>query len=126
MSLVALVGVLYLTLGSETVISGYNMQQMAWELKSLQQENTKLEAQIAGYQSVEALQSRAIEMGFVPAGPDDIEYVPVNQYPPVPDEPVLESPQPSVSTQENSVSSWWQTLISGFKNWTQATAVGGD
>jgi len=121
-ALAALVGVLYLTLGSEAVISGYNMQRMTWELKLLQQENTKLEAQIAKYQSVNALQSRAQELGFIPADPEDIEYMPVNEYPPVPEEPVIVHPQ--IAPQE-SEGSWWDNLLRGFTGWTKATAGGG-
>ncbi len=124
-ALLILAGVLSLTVGSGTVVSGYNMQQMTWELQALQQENTKLEALIAEYQSVQVLQKRAEELGFVPAGPDDIEYLRVNDYPPVPDEPVLASAQ-AKSAGRKTEDGWWNSLSRGFGGWTQATAVGGD
>jgi hypothetical protein len=117
----ALLGVVYLTLGSDSIVAGYHIQQMTWDLTTLQRENSQLEAQIAEFEAVHDLQSRARAMGFVPAGPEEIEYLQVDNYPPTPGEGV---PEPGWSELESVDAhvSWWQRLTVGFTGWMQSTA----
>ena len=126
-ALMALLGVVYLTLGSDSIVAGYRIQQMTWELTKLQRENAQLEARIAEFEAVGDLQKRGREMGFVPAGHEEIEYLVVDDYPPVSGEgiPDRASAKPDVS--DVSVS-WWGRLTGGFTGWTRGTAevqVGG-
>jgi hypothetical protein len=126
-ALMTLLGVVYLTLGSDSVVAGYHIQQMTWKLTTLQRENAQLEAEIAEFGAVRDLQNRARAMGFVPAGPEEIEYLRVDNYPPTPGdgvpEPTRKEPD-SIGARE----SWWRRLTVGFTGWTQSTteaAAGG-
>jgi hypothetical protein len=120
-ALMALLGVVYLTLGSDSIVSGYHIQQMTWKLTTLQRENAQLEAQIANFEAVGALQARAQEMGFVPAGPEQIEYLRVDNYPPVPGEG-LPDRTTTPSDGADTSTAWWGKLTRGFTGWSRSSA----
>lgn len=120
-ALLSLLGVVYLSQASQQIASGYHMQVMTFELKELQKDNTYLEAQIAAGQQVEHLRRKAIALGFSPADPEDIEYLPVNDYPSTPGQVPLPTPQ-VVPEPERGLNGWWRGLTSGFTGWTRATA----
>jgi hypothetical protein len=120
-ALMALLGVVYLTLGSDSIVSGYHIQQMTWELTTLQRENAQLEAQIATYEAVGNLQNKAREIGFVAAGPEQIEYLRVDNYPPVPGEGVPDGTGAKPQVADPSTA-WWAKLTRGFTDWSRSTA----
>ncbi len=119
-TLLTLLGVVYLSQASQMIALGYDMQQLTTELKDLQKENTYLEAQIAAGQRVEQLQRQAIELGFSPSGPNDIEYLPVNDYPPTPGQVEAVAP-PAPPEPVGGLTSWWRGLSRGFTGWTRST-----
>ena len=126
-ALLALLGAAYLAQANQTIVSSYHMQLLTIELKELQEQNTLLEAQIANDQSVEHSQGRAIELGFVPAGPEDIEYLLVKDFPPALE---LAAPVEAKTTRPSDqpaggAADWLRGLFQGFTGWTQSTA-GGD
>jgi hypothetical protein len=121
----ALLGVVYLTLGSDSIVSGYHIQQMTRRLTTLQRENAQLEAQIAAFEAVGALQSKAEQMGFVPADPEEIEYLPVDGYPPVPGEGLPDEPRVGTEV-ANTDTDWADRMARAFTGWMRSTAeVGG-
>ncbi|HRQ41084.1 MAG TPA: hypothetical protein PLD25_24470 [Chloroflexota bacterium] len=79
--LAALVGTIYVSQASRTASVGRRIQMMQAEMESLKRENAALERQIAEAQRLTRLQAEAARLGFVPAGPDDIEYIIVPNYP---------------------------------------------
>lgn len=90
--LVALLGVIYLTQASQIAAVGRQVQVLQNELAELRRENSTLEQRIAEAQSLERLQERAIQQGFVQSQPDDIEYLIIENY------PIIDlSPTPAVS-----------------------------
>jgi hypothetical protein len=118
--LLTLLAVVYLSQASRTIASGFHIQQLAMELKELQKENTYLEAQIAAGQRVEQLMSQAIQLGFVPAGPEDIEYLPVDNYPPTPGQAAVKVP-PQLPSTTGGLAGWWGGLTRGFSGWTRSS-----
>ncbi len=120
-ALLAMLGVVYLSEASQKISSGYHLLDMASKLRELQKENTFLDAEIAAAQQLEQLQRQAIELGFSPATPEDIEYLPVPNYPPTPGEPMI-APAPGPSEPERGLAGWWRGLARGFTGWTCATA----
>lgn len=119
--LLTLLAVVYLSHASQTIASGFHMQQLSAELKELQKENTYLEAQIAAGQSVEQLMAKAVQLGFVPSGPEEIEYLVVDNYPPTPGQPDVEvSTEPMAST--GLLANWWGGLTHAFSGWTRSSA----
>ena len=76
-----LLGTIYLTQASSTATVGRRVQILQNELIELKRENSALEQKIAEAQSLDRLQSEAIRQGFIPANPDDVEFVIVEDYP---------------------------------------------
>lgn len=81
LGLVALLGAIYLTQASRIASTGRKIQILQGELDDIQRLNADLERDIAQTQSLERLQSEAIEQGFVTAAPEVIEYLVVPNYP---------------------------------------------
>lgn len=79
--LAALVGAIYVSQASRTASVGRRIQIMQAEMETLKRENAALERQIAEAQQLQRLQAEAARLGFVPADPDDIEYIIVPNYP---------------------------------------------
>lgn len=79
--LVALLGAIYLTQASRIAAVGRRIQLEQNELTTLKRENSALEQQISEIQSLDWLQQEAIRLGFVPAQPEEIEYIIVPNYP---------------------------------------------
>jgi cell division protein FtsL len=98
--LAALLGAIYLNQASRIASVGRRVQVLQNELESLKRENADLSRQLAESQSLERLQREAIRLGFIPARPDDIEYIIVPDYPVSNGEPAssfIETP-PVIST----------------------------
>ncbi len=79
--LAALVGTIYVSQASRIASVGRRIQIMQAEMETLKRENAALERQIAEAQQLDRLQAEAARLGFVPANPDDIEYIIVPDYP---------------------------------------------
>ena len=79
--LVALLGTIYLFQASKTASVGRRIQELQNDLDEVKRKNASLERDIAEAQSLERLQAEAVRLGFVPAQPDDIEYLVVPDYP---------------------------------------------
>lgn len=77
----ALLGAIYLNQASEIATIGRRVQQEQNALEEAKRINADLERQIAEAQSLERLNAEALSMGFVPAGPDDIDYIVIPEYP---------------------------------------------
>lgn len=77
----ALLGAIYLNQASEIATIGRRVQQEQDALEEAKRINADLERLIAEAQSLERLNEEALGMGFVPAGPDDIDYVVIPEYP---------------------------------------------
>ena len=120
LALLALVGVVYLLHGSQIIISGYTIQRTMAELEVLQEENTLLEAQIAAAEKVNALQDKAVHLGFIMAGPDDIEYLKVEVSPTSEQSDEQESTT-STAVPAKAANDWWLEILGGFSDWHQST-----
>jgi len=77
----ALLGAIYLTQASRTAAIGRRVQLLQNDLIDLKRENGALERKIAEAQSLDRLQATAAALGFVPANPDDVQYLIIPDYP---------------------------------------------
>ncbi|MDW8326101.1 MAG: hypothetical protein RMK99_06010 [Anaerolineales bacterium] len=75
------VGGLYLAVASRAANAGRDLQRLEAAKASLLIENDRLRAQLAELRTMNRMAARALELGFVPAGPDRVEYVAVPNYP---------------------------------------------
>ena len=98
LALAALVGTIYLYQASRIASVGRKVQLLQNELDALKRENARLERGIAGAQALDRLHQEAQRLGFTRAGPEDIEYLIVEDYPvgeaEVPDQPEPAEPAP--------------------------------
>jgi len=128
LTLVVLVGViigaLYLIQSTTTTTTVRELDQMSEERSRLERDNERLRAEIAELESLPRQMTRAAEMGFRPAQPNEIMWVPVQGYrydrpqvTPTPT-PTPEAPEP---VYDETLSGWlrkqWATLKQQFDDW---------
>jgi hypothetical protein len=74
-------GGLYLNVASRAAQAGRDLQALEARKEELHQQNSELRAELARLRSVVRLTNRAQAMGFIPAGPQHIEYLAVPHFP---------------------------------------------
>ena len=105
----ALVGTLYVGQASRIAEQGRTTQALQFELAEVKRNNAQLEREIAEAQSLELLETRARQLGFVRSLPEDIEYLVVESYPP---DLATPTPQPTADAETLKAESlgqaiWW-------------------
>lgn len=83
--LVALIGALYLAQASATATTGRRLQAMEAQRQVLEQQNAQLRAEIAALRSVPRLIGEAERLGYRAATVAELEYLPVEDVPPLPE-----------------------------------------
>jgi hypothetical protein len=81
MVLAALVGSIYVIQASRIAADGRRVQNLQFELEELKRQNAVIERGIAETQSLDRLEQEAIQLGFLRADPENIEYLLVEGYP---------------------------------------------
>ena len=75
-----MVGALFLTVSSETAVAGREIQDLNAAMIVNQQMNTDLQTQLAASTSSSIMEERALELGFRPVAPQEVEYLVVPGY----------------------------------------------
>ena len=96
--IIAVIGGLYLAVASRAGTAGRDLQRYEAEKAELIQANDELRAKLAELRSITRLVNRARELGFVPAQPDEVEYVAVNNYPRTVQAAPAPAPAPAATT----------------------------
>jgi cell division protein FtsL len=82
---VMMVAGIYLNVTSRAALAGREVQILEEEIANAQRGNADLETKLAELHSTSIMLERAEEMGFVPATPDDVDYMVITGYfPPQP------------------------------------------
>ena len=128
LGLVVVVGViiaaLYLFQTSYSTITARELNEMSNSRARLELDNERLRAEIAQYQSLPRLMTRAAEMGFHEAREDEIQYIIVEGY--QYDRPIIgatPTPTPMAATQvyDETLGGWlrkqWDGLKTQFDDW---------
>ncbi len=118
-----IVGGLYLAQATTNISTARDIELKDEERGKLQRENERLRAEIARAERLDNLHTRAATMGFVEAGPDDIQYIVVDGYSyeqPIPTTtPIALTATPE--TYEENFAGWLQRqfdeLRDQFSNW---------
>lgn len=76
----AMVAALYLNVTSRTAIAGREIQDMMSSMTASQQVSSDLQTRLALLTSSSAFEKRALEMGFRPIEPNELEYLIVPGY----------------------------------------------
>lgn len=74
------VGGLYLAVSAKAADVGRDVLTLENRREDLQQANEELTAKLAELTAPERMMARASELGFRPAGPNDVEFVPVDGF----------------------------------------------
>jgi cell division protein FtsL len=114
---VLLVGGLYLAVSARVARAGQEVLSLDRQRAELQRENAELTASLAEITTPQRLLERALEMGFEPVDPGDIQYIVVPGYrPPSP----FVAPNPPAHTNQGQGSlspAYTETLGSWLMRW---------
>ena len=73
----AMVAALYLDVTARAALAGREIQELRSQITTVQRENADLETQLADLTSTDAMQQRALELGYRPVLPGELDYVAV-------------------------------------------------
>lgn len=76
----ALVAALYLDVTARTALTGREIQELRIQILSMQRSNADLETELANLTSAAVMQQRALELGYRPVKPGELDYVFVPGY----------------------------------------------
>lgn len=76
----ALVAALYLDLSARTTLTGREIQALQTQITDLQRSNADLETELANLTSSAMMQQRALELGYRPVKPGELDYISVPGY----------------------------------------------
>ncbi|HAV77454.1 MAG TPA: hypothetical protein DCX53_08875 [Anaerolineae bacterium] len=77
---VALVSALYLDVTARAALAGREIQELRLGITAIQRSNADLETELAGLTSSTTMQRRALELGYRPVKPGELDYVFVPGY----------------------------------------------
>lgn len=83
----ALIAALYLDVTARAAVAGREIQELRSEITTIQRTNADLETQLANLTSMAEMQRRALELGYRPVKPGELDYMPVPGF--VPPEPAI-------------------------------------
>lgn len=84
---VAMIAALYLDVTARAAVSGREIQELRVEITALQRSNADLETELGNLTSTTVMQRRALELGYRPVQPGELDYVFVPGF--VPPEPAI-------------------------------------
>ena len=73
----AMVAALYLDVTARAALAGREIQEVRSQITTVQRENADLETQLADLTATEVMQRRALELGYRPVLPGELDYVAV-------------------------------------------------
>jgi cell division protein FtsL len=73
----AMIAALYLDVTARTAVAGREIQELRIQMTTVQRENADLETRLADLTSTEVMQRRALEQGYRPVLPGELDYVAV-------------------------------------------------
>lgn len=105
--IVFVLGGLYLAVASRAGNAGRDLQFYEQRKVELTQANNRLRAQLADLRTMNRMAARALELGFVPAEPDQVEYIAVPNFPRPAPQQVSPTTQPvAVAANAESLVDW--------------------
>jgi hypothetical protein len=73
----AMIAALYLDVTARAAMAGREIQDMRFQITTVQRANADLETQLADITSTKEMERRALELGYRPVKPGELDYVPV-------------------------------------------------
>jgi hypothetical protein len=114
----AMIAALYLDVTARAAVAGREIQEMRFEITTIQRENADIETRLAKLTSTAEMERRATELGYRPVQPGELDYVTVPGFvPPQPE--ILLSPNTIVAHQQAIPYEYSQSLIEWFDEWVK-------
>ena len=106
----AALGGLYLATATRAATAGRDVQRLEAQKTDLLHELDRLQAEIAAAQAISRLETRARELGFVPANFEQVEYLVIPDYPAP---PVASAPPPvaSLPDYDETLATWFMDRL---------------
>jgi hypothetical protein len=112
---VAMVAALYLDVTARTAVTGREIQELRIQITTIQRETADLETQLADLTSTTAMQRRALELGYRPVQPGELDYVTVPGF--APPEPAILLAAKDTSPQTATIPvEYSQSLLEWFED----------
>lgn len=83
----AMVAAIYLDVTARAAVAGREIQELRFDITTVQRANADLETQLANMTSTTEMERRALELGYRPVKPGELDYVAV---------PGFVSPEPAI------------------------------
>jgi cell division protein FtsL len=109
----AMIAALYLDVTARAAVSGREIQEMRFEIASIQRANADLETQLGNLTSTAEMQRRALELGYRPVKPGELDYVPVTGFV-VPEPAILLAAEDAVLPVQSLPLEYTQSLLEWF------------
>ncbi len=111
----AMVAALYLDVTARTAVTGREIQELRVQITTTQRETADLETKLADLTSTAAMQRRALELGYRPVQPGELDYVTVPGF--VPPEPAILLAAKDTSLQTTTIpAEYSESLLEWFEN----------
>ena len=104
----AMIAALYLDVTARAAVAGREIQDLRIEITGIQRSNADLETQLADLTSTAVMQQRALELGYRPVKPGELDYMAV---------PGFVTPEPAILLDAEDVASFGQIVP---KEYTQS------
>ncbi|HLA08696.1 MAG TPA: hypothetical protein VJ022_14730 [Anaerolineales bacterium] len=109
----AMIAALYLDVTASAAVAGREIQEMRIEITTIQRANADLETQLADLTSTIVMEQRALELGYRPVKPGELDYIAVPGF--VAPEPAILLAAEDVSEHEMIIpAEYTQSLIEWF------------
>jgi len=102
---ISMIAALYLQVTARAAQAGREIQEMRLEITTVQRTNADLETQLADLTSSSKMENRALEMGYRPVKPGELDYVAV---------PGFVAPEPAILLAAKDTTQYSQSLPSDY------------
>ena len=102
---ISMIAALYLQVTAGAARAGREIQEMRFEITAVQRANADLETQLANLTSTTEMERRALELGFRPVKPGELDYVAV---------PGFVAPEPAILLEAEDVTEYALPLPSEY------------
>jgi cell division protein FtsL len=109
----AMIAALYLDVTARTAVAGREIQELRSEITSVQRENADLETHLADLTSTALMERRAIQSGYRPVQPGELDYVAVPGFV-TPEPDILLAAEDATSGLESQPAEYTQSLLEWF------------
>jgi cell division protein FtsB len=109
----AMIAAIYLDVTARTAVAGREIQELRFQISTVQRENADLETQLADLTSTAVMEQRAIQLGYRPVQPGELDYVAVPGFT-APEPDILLAAEDTTPRIESQPAEYTQSLLEWF------------